>query len=118
MSEAYHRAWRDSIDNREAFWLAAAEGIDWIKTPQAAYAEDRGWFPGGTLNTAYNCVDRHVAAGRGGNVALAYDSPVTDTVRRYTYNELRRLTKHKTIKISKIELVRTPIFPILQNTAV
>lgn len=89
MSEAYHRAWRDSIDNREAFWLAAAEGIDWIKTPQAAYAEDRGWFPGGTLNTAYNCVDRHVAAGRGGDIALAYDSPVTDTVRRYTYAELQ-----------------------------
>ncbi len=89
MSEAYQRAWRDSIENREAFWLAAAEGIEWIKTPQAAYAEDRGWFPGGTLNTAHNCIDRHVAAGRGDAIALAYDSPVTDTVRRYTYAELQ-----------------------------
>lgn len=89
MSEAYHRAWRDSIDNREAFWLAAAEGIDWITPPEAAYAEDRGWFPGGTLNTAHNCVDRHVAAGRGEDIALSYDSPVTDTVRRYSYAELQ-----------------------------
>ena len=89
MSEAYQRAWRDSIENREAFWLAAAEGIDWITPPQAAYAEDRGWFPGGTMNTAYNCIDRHVAAGRGDAVALSYDSPVTDTVRTYSYAQLQ-----------------------------
>lgn len=89
MSEAYHRAWRDSIDNREEFWLAAAQGIDWITAPQAAYDDERGWFPGATLNTAYNCVDRHVAAGRGNGIALAYDSPVTDTVRRYSYAELQ-----------------------------
>jgi len=89
MSEAYQRAWRDSIENREAFWLAAAEGIDWITPPQAAYADDRGWFPGGTMNTAHNCIDRHVAAGRGGAIALSYDSPVTDTVRSYSYAELQ-----------------------------
>ncbi len=89
MSEAYHRAWRVSIDNREEFWLAAAQGIDWITAPQAAYDDERGWFPGATLNTAYNCVDRHVAAGRGNGIALAYDSPVTDTVRRYSYAELQ-----------------------------
>ena len=89
MSEAYQRAWRDSIENREAFWLAAAEGIDWITPPQAAYADDRGWFPGGTMNTAYNCIDRHVAAGRGDAVALSYDSPVTDTVRTYSYAQLQ-----------------------------
>ena len=89
MSEAYQRAWRESIENREAFWLAAAEGIDWITPPQAAYADDRGWFPGGTMNTAFNCIDRHVAAGRGDAVALSYDSPVTDTVRSYSYAELQ-----------------------------
>ena len=89
MSEAYQRAWRDSIENREAFWLAAAEGIDWITPPQAAYADDRGWFPGGTMNTADNCIDRHVAAGRGGAIALSYDSPVTDTVRTYSYAQLQ-----------------------------
>lgn len=89
MSEAYDHAWRASIDNREEFWLAAAQEIDWIKAPQTAYDDERGWFPGATLNTAYNCVDRHVAAGRGAEIALAYDSPVTDTVQRYSYAELQ-----------------------------
>ena len=90
MSEAYQRAWRESIEDREAFWLRAAGAIDWFTPPTAAYAKDRGWFPGGSLNTAYNCLDRHVAAGRGDAVALAYDSPVTDTVRRYSYAELQQ----------------------------
>ena len=47
------------------------------------------WFPGGQLNTCYNALDRHVAGGRADQPALIYDSPVTDTVRRYTYRELR-----------------------------
>ncbi len=89
MSEAYQRAWRDSIDNRDAFWSRAAEAIDWIKPPQRVWDEARGWFAGGTLNTAYNCLDRHVAAGRGDALALVYDSPVTGSLRRYTYAELQ-----------------------------
>ncbi|NOU04512.1 MAG: AMP-binding protein [Novosphingobium sp.] len=89
MSEAYQRAWRDSIDNREKFWAKAAEAIDWIRQPDSAWDDTNGWFAGGTLNTAFNCVDRHVAAGRGDTPALIYDSPVTDTVRRYTYAELQ-----------------------------
>ncbi len=45
MSEAYQRAWRDSIENREAFWLAAAEGIDWITPPQAPMPTIAAGFP-------------------------------------------------------------------------
>lgn len=89
MSEAYQTAWRESIEDRETFWLRAAQAIDWVTPPQTAYCEDRGWFPGGTLNTAWNCIDRHVAAGRGESTALIYDSPVTDTVRRYSYGQLQ-----------------------------
>ena len=47
------------------------------------------WFPGGQLNTCFNAVDRHVRDGRGEQMALVYDSPVTNTVRSYTYRELR-----------------------------
>ncbi|MCB2057754.1 MAG: AMP-binding protein, partial [Novosphingobium sp.] len=47
------------------------------------------WFPGATLNTAYNCIDRHVAAGRGDATALVYDSPVTDTVAAFSYAQLQ-----------------------------
>lgn len=49
------------------------------------------WFPGGILNTCENALDRHVEAGKGSQIALIYDSPVTATVMRYTYAELREL---------------------------
>ena len=89
MSEAYTRAWQDSIDRPDAFWSAAAQAVEWSAAPTAVYDETRGWFAGGMLNTAHNCVDRHVAAGRGAATALIYDSPVTDTIARYTYAELQ-----------------------------
>ena len=47
------------------------------------------WFPDAELNTCYNALDRHVERGRADQVALIYDSPVTDQVVRYTYRELR-----------------------------
>jgi propionyl-CoA synthetase len=88
MSEAYQNAWRESITRPETFWTLAARAVDWISPPARTFDETDGWFPGGTLNTCYNCLDRHVAAGRGKAPALIYDSPVTDTVRRYTYAAL------------------------------
>jgi len=89
MSEAYRQAWQASTENPEAFWGEAANAIDWFKTPEAAYEPERGWFAGGTLNTCHNAVDRHVAAGRGDCAALIYDSPVTDTVRTWSFSELQ-----------------------------
>ena len=77
----------------EGFWRAASDAIEWDRPPEAVI--DRGrrpspaWFPGGRLNTCFNAVDRHVRDGRGEQPALIYDSPVTDTVRGYTYRELR-----------------------------
>lgn len=79
-----------------AFWAEAAEGIDWFSAPTTAFDPDQGrygrWFPDAVCNTCHNAVDRHVAAGRGDATALIYDSPVTDTVRRYTYRDLQRET--------------------------
>jgi propionyl-CoA synthetase len=88
MSEAYSRAWRDSIEQPERFWSEAAKALEWTSAPSRVWDEDGGWFPDGTLNTAHNCLDRHIAAGRGEAAALIYDSPVTDTVRQYSYAEL------------------------------
>ncbi|MBS0254536.1 MAG: AMP-binding protein [Proteobacteria bacterium] len=88
MSEAYARAFRQSTEDPASFWAEAARAIDWVTPPAATYAEGPGWFPGGTLNTCFNCLDRHVAGGHGGADALIYDSPVTDAVRRWTYAEL------------------------------
>ncbi|MEU4578505.1 propionyl-CoA synthetase [Nonomuraea sp. ATR24] len=83
----YEAAYRQSIEDPETFWGEAARGIDWDVPPERA-ATEGGWFAGGRLNTCHNAVDRHVAAGRGGQDALIHDSPVTGTVRRYTYAEL------------------------------
>ncbi|MDE2437444.1 MAG: AMP-binding protein [Sphingomonadales bacterium] len=89
MSQAYLDAVRESTDNPEAFWQNAAKAIDWFTPPNRAWESTLGWFPGGTLNTAFNCVDRHVAAGRGDTAALVYDSPVTDTIETYSYSRLQ-----------------------------
>jgi len=88
MSKAYERALANSVTQPEQFWLDAARAIDWATPPTRAHDEAGGWFGTGTLNTCYNCVDRHVAAGRGDALALIYDSPVTGTIGRYTYAEL------------------------------
>ena len=89
MADLYESTCRESIEDREGFWTRAAGLIDWFVPALKAWDDQRGWFPGGRLNTAYNCIDRHVAAGRGDALALVYDSPITDTVQRYTYAELQ-----------------------------
>ncbi|MGW0809710.1 propionyl-CoA synthetase [Nonomuraea sp. NPDC002799] len=83
----YDEAYRRSIEDPEAFWGEAARAIDWDVAP-ATVTRDGRWFPDGRLNTCHNAVDRHVAAGRGDQAALIYDSPVTGTVRTITYAEL------------------------------
>ena len=50
------------------------------------------WFAGARLNTCWNALDRHVAAGRGERVALIWDSPVTGAIERFTYREMRDRT--------------------------
>ena len=47
------------------------------------------WFAGARLNTGYNALDRHVDRARADQLALIYDSPLTDTVATFTYRELR-----------------------------
>jgi len=94
MSYDRYRAVHDrSIADPEKFWLEAAQGIDWVEAPSKALElhEDGSWtwFPGGTLNTSYNALDRHIEAGRGDKVALIYDSAMTGAQRAFTYRELR-----------------------------
>ena len=88
----FERVYRDSIDHKEAFWGKAAEAIDWYRTWDRVLDDSHPpfsrWFEGGIMNTCYNAIDRHVEQGRGEQRALIYDSPVTRTVRVYTYREL------------------------------
>jgi len=89
----YADEFRRSLEDPEGYWRDAAVAIDWI-TPPTRILDDSAppmyrWFPDGELNTCYNALDRHVERGRADQVALIYDSPVTDQVVRYTYRELR-----------------------------
>ena len=77
----------------EAFWLKAAEAIDWDRKPTRVLNDSNAplyeWLDDGLVNTCWNAVDRHVAAGRGDQDAIIHDSPVTGTKSRITYAELR-----------------------------
>jgi len=84
----YQQAYAASIADPESFWLAAAERLDWIGKPSAAWREGAGWFADGVLNTCHNAVDRHVTAGRGDQPAVIYESPVTGQRRVIDYAEL------------------------------
>lgn len=79
--------YRRSIEDPRHFWAEAARGIDW-DVPPASVLDGGRWFAGGRLNTCHNALDRHVAAGRGDQPALVYDSPVAATRRVFTYAEL------------------------------
>ncbi|WP_157254234.1 propionyl-CoA synthetase [Nonomuraea typhae] len=80
----FDEVYRQSIDEPERFWGQAARAVDWDAEPGTVWSGGR-WFPDGRLNTCHNTLDRHVAAGRGGQAALIYDSPVTGSKRTYTY---------------------------------
>lgn len=88
----YKEAYRESIENPEAFWAQAAEAIDWDQKWRVVLDQSNSpffeWFPGARLNTCFNALDRHVLKGRGQQKAIIYDSPVTNTIQHWTYSEL------------------------------
>jgi propionyl-CoA synthetase len=93
MAMSYLDTYRRSIEQPEAFWSEAAEAIAWERRWERVLDTSRPpfyrWFVGARLNTCWNALDRHVAAGRGDRTALIWDSPVTGQVARFTYREMR-----------------------------
>jgi propionyl-CoA synthetase len=86
--EIYQRWQREP----ERFWRELAADIEWVREPEVVLDDSRAplyrWFAGGQLNTCFNMLDRHVRDGRAEQLALVYDSPVTDQVLTYTYRDL------------------------------
>lgn len=82
-----------SMNDPEGFWKEKAGALSWFKDPENILSKDEHgiyrWFADGEMNTAYMALDYHVENGRGDNLAIIYDSPVTDTKTQYTYRELR-----------------------------
>ncbi len=89
----YHKVYAAWQQDPEQFWAGAARDLEWYRLWDKVfdpYAGQYGqWFPGAQCNTAHNCLDRHVNAGRGDQTALIYDSPVADEKQSYSYRKLR-----------------------------
>jgi len=120
-AEAYEAANADRL----AFWAEQAgrlhwhqpwtEVLDWSKPPFAK------WFVGGQLNVAYNCLDRHIDAGRGSKVALYWEGEPGDT-RCITYADLHRMVCQAANALTELGVVagdRVAIYlPMIPEAAV
>jgi len=89
----YKEIYQYSIDEKEKFWAEQAHQLRWFKEPSKILSKnDKGfyrWFADGQMNTCYLCLDYNIEQGRGQQTALIYDSPVTNTIKKYSYSELR-----------------------------
>ncbi len=92
MPANYAEEYARSLEDREGFWADAARAVDWFEAPQqvldASGAPFYRWYPDGVTNSCHNALDRHVAAGRGADAALIYESPATDHRRVLSFGEL------------------------------
>ena len=92
---SYQDQYLQSITNKEEFWRARANEIDWIQAPTKVLSETKPhfyeWFQDGITNMSYLCLTKHINEGRGDQIALIYDSPVTQTTNTFTYFELEKL---------------------------
>jgi propionyl-CoA synthetase len=88
----YDDLFQRSIKDPEGFWGDAAQAITWSRKWDKVLDDSNKpffrWFSGGEMNTCFNALDRHALYGRADQVALIYDSPVTNTVQKFTYREL------------------------------
>jgi propionyl-CoA synthetase len=92
MTSCYRQTYDRWRSDPQGFWAEAAREIAWIKPPERIFDAQAGvyghWFPDARCNACFNALDRHIEAGRGEQIALYYDSPVSGTKRALTYREL------------------------------
>jgi len=89
----YEEIFARSIEQPEAFWAAQADEIEWYSKPEMILSRDENgyplWYKDGELNICYLALDKHIQDGYGDQTAFIYDSPVTQTVKKYTYSEVK-----------------------------
>jgi acetyl-CoA synthetase len=91
--DQYQETYNRSIQDRDAFWAEVAERITWFKKWDTVSNVDFKkaeikWFEGGKLNVSYNCLDRHIEAGKGNRTALIWEGNNPDEDKHFTYQEL------------------------------
>ena len=89
----YLEFYQKSLDNPQVFWKEQAEHIQWFKKPETILSNDKNdyplWYADGELNACYLALDKHILDGYGEQIAIIYDSPVTQTLKKFTYNEVK-----------------------------
>ena len=89
----YKDFYTDSINQPETFWKKQAMEIEWYNKPETIISKDENgypvWYKDGELNICYLALDKHIQDGYGDQIALIYDSPVTQTVKKYTFFEVK-----------------------------
>lgn len=89
---SYLKEYQKSINHPDDYWMKQAENLKWDKKPKLAFKQVEDgiyhWFPDGKLNMSYLCIDKHIEDGFGQDVAVIFDSPVTNTKEHITYNKL------------------------------
>jgi len=89
----YKEIYEESIEQPEKFWTKQANAIDWYNKPKEILSKDKNgyplWYKDGELNICHLTLDKHVQDGYGDQVAFIYDSPVTQTIRKYTFSEVK-----------------------------
>ncbi|KAH4203341.1 hypothetical protein HBH64_002750 [Parastagonospora nodorum] len=125
------QVYKASISDPETFWNRQAQNVHWHKKPSKAFQrsikhlkksnvshEHWSWFADGEISTTYNCVDRHVASGNGENIAIYWDSPVTQQKEKYTYNQLLSevetlagVLREEGVKKGEVVLIYMPMIP-------
>ncbi|CAG8978950.1 hypothetical protein HYALB_00012346 [Hymenoscyphus albidus] len=119
-----------SLADPSAFWAEQASHLHWHKKPSHALTKTKkslksgvehdhwDWFSDGEISTCYNCVDRHVLAGNGDQIAIIFDSPVTKTKEKYTYKQLldevelfAGILREEGVKRGDVVLMYMPMIP-------
>ena len=118
----YKEEYNASIDDPAGFWADKAQDIDWYKPASEVLTQDEQgihhWFADGELNTCHLALDFHVDNGRADQIALIYDSPVTQQQKKYSFRELRdavalcagMLRNHGVVKGDRV-LIYLPMIP-------
>ena len=91
--DQYKKLYEDSVKTPENFWQKISQRLDWIESSEQTLqydfkAGEIKWFSGGKLNASYNCIDRHVDAGFGDDIAIIWEGNDPKHSRKFTYSQL------------------------------
>ena len=90
---SYKKIYEQSIKDKENFWKKVSDDVFWYQKPEKILNTENPpfykWFEDGLTNTCYNALDFHVDRGLGEKIALIWDSAITNTKEKYTFNQLK-----------------------------